>query len=387
MRVEIREPAGMRVSQLPVEIVERKGKGHPDTLCDKATEELSIALSNFYLENYGRIYHHNVDKCVLVGGESRTEFGGGEVIEQIYLLLTGRAALSEELPLEDFAVENTKRWLADEMRYLDVENDIIIDHKIKKGSEELVKSFDYEEEVPRANDTSIGVAFAPLTEVERIVYEVEKTLNSAETKSKIPAIGEDIKVMGIRHRDTIWLTIASAIISSLVEDSEVYSDVTNEIKDLAYRTCNKISDMETRISVNSADIPETGSYYLTTTGTSAEHGDDGQVGRGNRVNGLITPYRPMTMESTAGKNPVNHVGKIYSVAAREIVDRVVDLGVDQACCYMVSEIGSPISDPLFIDVELSDVSMRRDVEQIIEEVLDEMPDMWQNFIERRYEIF
>jgi len=73
-----------------MEMVERKGKGHPDVLCDKAAEELSIALSQFYLEKYGRVLHHNVDKCVLVGGQSTVTFGGGEVLEPIHLLLVGR---------------------------------------------------------------------------------------------------------------------------------------------------------------------------------------------------------------------------------------------------------------------------------------------------------
>jgi S-adenosylmethionine synthetase len=49
--------------------------------------------------------------------------------------------------------------------------------------------------------------------------------------------------------------------------------------------------------------------YLTVTGTSAEAGDDGEVGRGNRVNDLITPYRPISLEAAAGKNPVTHVGQ------------------------------------------------------------------------------
>jgi len=78
--------------------------------------------------------------------------------------------------------------------------------------------------------------------------------------------------------------------------------------------------------------------YLTATGTSAEQGDDGQVGRGNRVNGLITPYRPMTLEAAAGKNPVSHVGKTYNIAARQICDKIVDdLNVENVDCYLVSK--------------------------------------------------
>ena len=92
MNLEITFNSNVPVARMPVEFVERKGKGHPDTLSDKASEELSIALCQYYMEKFGRIYHHNVDKCVLVGGQSKTWFGGGEVSEPIYLMLVGRAA-------------------------------------------------------------------------------------------------------------------------------------------------------------------------------------------------------------------------------------------------------------------------------------------------------
>ena len=58
-----------------------------------------------------------------------------------------------------------------------------------------------------------------------------------------------------------------------------------------------------------------GGMYLTVLGTSADGADGGQVGRGNRVNGLISLHRPMSTEAAAGKNPVSHVGKIYNLLA------------------------------------------------------------------------
>jgi S-adenosylmethionine synthetase len=106
--------------------------------------------------------------------------------------------------------------------------------------------------------------------------------------------------------------------------------------------------------VNTADEISRGSVYLTVTGTSAEAGDDGQAGRGNRANGLITPYRPMTLESVAGKNPVTHVGKLYNLAAgliaASVVDEVPEVG--EAECRLVSRIGRPISDPQVADVRV-----------------------------------
>ncbi|MHA1859569.1 MAG: methionine adenosyltransferase, partial [Candidatus Asgardarchaeia archaeon] len=94
--------------------------------------------------------------------------------------------------------------------------------------------------------------------------------------------------------------------------------------------------------------------YLTVTGLSAEMGDDGEVGRGNRVNGLITPYRMMSLEAAAGKNPVNHVGKIYNVLANEVCKDIVAQheGVREATFTIVSEIGKPINEPKAADLQV-----------------------------------
>lgn len=399
MNLEISEGKGIPVYKLPMEIIERKGKGHPDFICDKASEELSIKLSEYYLNTYGRVLHHNVDKCVLVGGQSNTRFGGGEVIEPIYLMLVGRAVgvidedRGNQVPIGKFAVKHTKEWLHRDLRFLDVSSDIIVDYKIRSGSTDLVGNFDEGIEVARANDTSIGVAFAPMTETERIVYESEVLLNSDKTKKDTPAIGEDIKVMGVRQKDKIHLTVAAAIIASEVKNPSEYEDVKSRIKDLVLGLANETTDKEVAVDVNAADDPKKEIYYLTVTGTSAEHGDDGQVGRGNRANGLITPYRPMTLEAAAGKNPISHVGKTYNIAAQKIVNTLVEEepDIEQASCYLVSEIGSPITEPMGINIELyakdSYSSAAKNVDAIVEDTLNQMPMIWKGFLERKYELY
>lgn len=112
--------------------------------------------------------------------------------------------------------------------------------------------------------------------------------------------------------------------------------------------------MPVHINVNAADDIDQGSLYLTVTGTSAESGDDGEVGRGNRVNGLIAPYRPMNMEAAAGKNPVTHVGKLYNIVAQRIAETLIQEleEVQEAYCYLVSRIGSPITEPQVADLQL-----------------------------------
>lgn len=397
LSVEVCKGLGVPTCQLDMEMVERKGKGHPDVICDRAAEELSVALSKYYLEKTGRILHHNVDKCVLVGGQSNAVFGGGEVIEPIYLLLVGRAALNlpkgERVPIGKLVVKTTRDWLSENFRFLDPTTDIIIDYRIKPGSVDLVETFELGVDVPRANDTSFGVAFAPLTETEKLVYMAEKTLNSPEVKKAHPEIGEDIKVMGVRRKDRIDITVACAIISRLTPDPDHYMGVKETIKDIVYKLASRITEKDVEVHVNTADDPANNVYYLTVTGTSAEHGDDGQVGRGNRANGLITPYRPMTLEATAGKNPVSHVGKTYNIAARKIVERLIkeEESVEQASCYIVSRIGKPINEPQAINIEVYTDSplnvIKTTAENIACEVMEEMPRIWKGFIEKQYELF
>ncbi|MBD3404825.1 MAG: methionine adenosyltransferase [Candidatus Lokiarchaeota archaeon] len=399
MQLKVTRGDGRPVTKREVEIVERKGKGHPDTLCDKAAEELSVRLSEFYLEKFDRVMHHNVDKVLLVGGQSNARFGGGDVIEPIYLLLSGRAVdvvdrdYERQVPVGKFAVEHTRQWLSEDLPHLDVNSDLIVDYKIRAGSTDLVGNFDQDIEVPKANDTSFGVAYGPYSATEKVVLESELLLNSEAIKKKYPQIGEDIKVMGTRVGKKLHLQVAAAIISTETKDADEYASVmdaiTSEITDLAV----KLTDLDIEVAVNTADVPEEDLYYLTVTGTSAEHGDDGQVGRGNRANGLITPYRPMTLEAAAGKNPVSHVGKTYNVAASEIVERVVKEhpDIEQVYCYLVSQIGAPITEPQAVNIELygdCDVEkIRKSVESISEEVIAKLPKVWEGFVKRKFQLW
>jgi S-adenosylmethionine synthetase len=352
------------VKDMRVELVERKGLGHPDYIADSASEVASRALCRYYLKEFGTILHHNLDKTLLVGGQANPRFGGGEVLEPIYIIVSGRATTEVRLedgvhkvPFGKLVVEAVREWIKSNFRYLDPDSHVIIDYMIRKGSADLVTVFEAGKgSIPLANDTSIGVGFAPLTTLERLVYETERTLNSREFKKKYPAVGEDVKVMGLRRDKKMVLTIAAAIIdrevSNPYEYMKVKEDIVEEVKGLAHKIA---PDYEVEVYVNTADMPERGSFYLTVTGTSAEHGDDGQTGRGNRANGLITPMRPISLEATAGKNPVNHVGKIYNVLAKLIAEKVYEEHKDlfsDVYVELLSQIGKPIDRPLIASVKL-----------------------------------
>ena len=370
------------IEDLDVEIVERKGKGHPDYIIDAASEAVSIGLSKYYKDQFGAILHHNVDKGLLVGGEATPVFGGGEITQPIYIVVAGRAITevptdgkTVSVPIDSLATNAIKEILRKNLRFLDVEKHVIIDYKIKPGSTDLVNNFELSRTLPMANDTSFGVGFAPLSETEQLTFETEMLLNSPGLKKELPEVGEDVKVMGLRRNREINLTVAAAIVSGLTPDPDHYLSVKEEIANKVADLATRITDLPVSITVNAADQPERKVWYLTVTGTSAEQGDDGNTGRGNRANGLITPCRPMSLEATAGKNPVNHVGKIYNVLAGKVAGRISDevQGVREVYVKILSQIGKPINEPAITDIELlldsgvGETNLKREAEAIAEE--------------------
>lgn len=341
------------LEQQEIELVERKGIGHPDSVADGLAESISRALCQEYLDRFGAVLHHNTDKTQIVAGRSHPAFGGGEVICPLYILLTGRATRvfnGEEIPVDTIAIKAARRLLTESLSNLDINNQLILDAKIGMGSSDLRDVFG--RKIPSANDTSFGVGYAPLSETETIVYNTERELMNL--KKRIPAIGEDIKVMGMREGDTISLTIACAMVDRYLADINQYLETKNEIVQHITDYAIQFTSRKVNAQMNVADNIEAGSVYITVTGTSAEMGDDGAVGRGNRANGLITPNRPMSLEATCGKNPINHVGKLYNLlamaAAKQIAEEVK--GIDEVYIKILSQIGKPVDQPHMASIQV-----------------------------------
>ncbi|RLF12032.1 MAG: methionine adenosyltransferase [Thermoprotei archaeon] len=373
------------VYEQEVEMVERKGKGHPDTLADNLSEAVCRALCNYYMDKYGAILHHNVDKALVVGGRSIPTFGGGVVCEPIYVVVAGRAVTHvvkennvEMVPIGSLAIEAMRESIKKTFRHLNPDVHVILDYKIKQGSEDLVKVFELGKGIPLANDTSFGVGYAPLTETEKLVLEVEGLLNSDDYKKKNPAVGEDIKVLAVRRGKKVDLTVACAMISAYINNLDDYLKVKEDVKGDVLNLASKYPDLEVDVEVNAADKPDRGVIYLTVTGTSAEAGDDGNTGRGNRANGLITPNRYMSLEAVAGKNPVSHIGKIYNIISTNIANRIYEETgkVKEVYVHMLSRIGKPINEPLVVSVKviphdgITVESLRSDIDGIVRNELE-----------------
>jgi S-adenosylmethionine synthetase len=362
MNLNIASLDGRPVHRLAVEVVEHKGLGHPDSICDSLAEALSLSLSRFYRERFGLILHHNLDKVLLVGGEASPAFGGGEVTRPIEVLFAGRATTSYDsvdVPIAALADETTRQWFGAHFHALDPHRHVRVQVLIRPGSQDLVELYrrQHRTGLRLANDTSCGVGYAPLSTLETVTYQIGRRLSADLAGRSLPALGQDVKIMGIRQGSALRMTVAAALVGRFLENAEAYMETKSTLAGLVGKIAESHCDMPVAVEVNAADDPTEGSLYLTVTGTSAEAGDDGEAGRGNRANGLITPYRPMTMESVAGKNPVTHVGKLYNLSAGLMAAALVEdiPALAEAVCVLVSQIGRPIDDPQIVDLRLRTV--------------------------------
>jgi len=378
-----------------VEVVERKGLGHPDTICDALSEEVSRVLCRYYLDRFGRILHHNVDKVLLVGGSSKPRFGGGAIVRPIEIFVAGRATaewFGSVIPVAELAEDACLSWIRAHLRE-EVSRHAHITPLIRPGSGDLRALFARGTQSVLANDTSCGAGFAPLSSLERVVLHVETVLNDPGTKARYPAIGEDIKVMAIRNGDSVTMTIACAMVDRYIHNASDYSDHKLGVERIAMDAARSIASFDLAVLVNAADDESSDARYLTVTGTSAESGDDGETGRGNRSSGLITPYRVMTMEAAAGKNPITHVGKLYQLMATDLSCRIVRevADVKAAECVLVSQIGRPVCDPFLADVAVDDHAdrpdTRRQIKHIATEVLGSADALTDDLVHGRRQVF
>lgn len=350
------------LNQIPLEkqrneLVERKCLGHPDSMADGIAESISQALCRTYLDEFGAVLHHNTDQGEVVAGESCPKFGGGRMIRPIFILIDGRATKQFNgvtLPIDAVAVEAATSYIHRILPYLNINRDLMIDCRLGTGSTDLRDVFRLGNgKVPRSNDTSFGVGHAPFSDVETIIRNASDFIDT-KLRKKYPAIGQDIKIMGLRDRDTITLTVACAIVDRYCADVREYVEYMDILKEQLAAVAKKSSKRKIIVHVNTADDIRKKSVFLTVTGTSAEMGDDGSVGRGNRCNGLITPNRPMSMEATSGKNPINHIGKMYNLLSTQIAQecvRKVD-GIEEMYVRLLSQIGKPIDQPLVASIQV-----------------------------------
>ena len=371
------------VGRRRVEMVERKGIGHPDTICDSLVESIAVALNRMYLERLGTVAHYNVDKALLVAGQCRKWFGGGEVTRPMELIVGDRAtfeAAGQKLPVEETARATVADWLA---RHLPLASPHLQTRiALAPGSTELTGIF-----APWAgaevvsNDTSGASGYAPLSATEQIVLAVEAFVNGPTFKSAFPDTGQDVKVFGRREDDRLSLTVAMPLLAEATPSEPAYFRRKEEVLSaLAERFRETPFELVWRL--NNLDVPGRGidGVYLTLTGTSAEDGDSGQVGRGNRANGLIAFARPSGGEATAGKNALAHAGKVYSVFSHHLAGaiRTTAPGLAEVYVHLAARIGDPIDRPwtgvqVVLDDGVALPDVKAAIRQVVQGELEQLP--------------
>jgi S-adenosylmethionine synthetase len=359
VQIVIEEFKGIPMDEQEVEIVERKGLGHPDTICDAVMESISVALCKAYIEAFDNVLHHNIDKGLLVAGRAEKWFGGGRLLQPMKLIIGDRAATGvngRKIPVAEIAIETAREWFGQNLRCIDPCEDVDYRVVLAPPSEELADIFARPGAHRGANDTSAAIGYWPLSPVEETVLDFETWLNSVEFKERFPESGEDVKVMGVRQGRGLNLTVAMPLMCPHIGSEEEYFARKARLQREMIEWAESRVPYDTAVHFNTLDAPGRGlgGVYLSLLGTSAEDADSGQVGRGNRVNGLIAVNRPIGTEAVAGKNPVSHVGKIYNVLAhkmaRTVFEEVEGLREVQIC--LVSRIGTPIDQPTLVGASL-----------------------------------
>ena len=367
------------IEENEVEMCEHKGIGHPDTITDGVCEAASRTLSLEYRKTYGSILHHNLDKGLLVAGKSVPRFGGGVWIDPIKIFICGRATNSDpQINIKRIVTDAARGYLERTIR-CDLRHFEILT-EIKEGSADLKEVFRRGVGAPLANDTSFGCGYAPYSRLERQVLTLCRLFESSAFRGSFPAAGDDYKIMGHRVGGETSFTIALAFIDRSVEGVDHYFAIKKAIHDylsdhLGVPAVLRINTLDNPSATHERDV------YLTVSGLSAEMGDDGQVGRGNRVNGLITPGREMSLEAAAGKNPISHVGKIYNVLALIIARAICEEidAVEEVRVKLLSAIGERTDQPQVADVE---VRARGGLTEEIKQRAAAVADEWLENIDR-----
>lgn len=378
-------------------IVECKGMGHPDTMADHLSESLSRAYSAYTLERFGAVLHHNFDKLALLGGASEVRYGGGRMIEPVRVLVNGRASRhcgSEEIPVDALLTSAVREFfierLPEALDHLDIRLNVtensspgavlsggVVPERTRWFSPRSIEDL-RERRTLLANDTSLGTGWAPRGLLEELVRELTDTYSAPGVFTRShPWCGSDVKVMGYWDGQDLDLVMCVPQKSSHVKSREDYLRNAEVVLAECRRLADlRLPDANVSIRLNARDVPSRDELYLTYTGSSIESGDEGVVGRGNRVNGLITPLRPMNLEGASGKNPVYHVGKLYNLVADRLAHQLHKETGAYAEVHLVSVTGQPLDQPGRVVLRLAAEEVQQDkLQALVEDALSSIPEL------------
>jgi S-adenosylmethionine synthetase len=386
MKIEVLSNNIGNIEEMPIELVERKGIGHPDTLADMIADEFSNRYSRFCLDKFGVIPHHWADKVTLVGAKSEIGYGTSKLLRPIKAFQFGRITPDiGDMHIDvDGIFKNSVQIVMKNVfpdAYLDgfIDCEAIThdgagpDHPKEFYDPKSVKDVGKTQEKPKSNDTMIMTSYAGYSPIDIMCLEIENYLNSRNFKKKYPQTGYDVKVLASRFEHDVDVTVCVPFIGLKTPNFREYKDALAAIQIEVNQKLKEIyPKYKISLHFNTKDFGEYA--YLTFFGTSLDKGGCGAVGRGNRFNGLITPTREMSVEAPSGKNPTHHSGRLYSEAAFRISkDIYLQCGV-QNYLNIIARNGDNLDDPAFVFVKCSgDVSKQANqIRQIVKNSMDDI---------------
>lgn len=381
------------VEDLPYELVERKGVGHPDTMCDAMAERMSQYYSQYCLQLFGGVAHHWFDKVTLYGGGADFDYGRGELTSPYRVKVFGKGAYrvgSTEIPVHDIMFRAASDVLSEVTTGFDPERHLVIELGIvdHQGSGRGVSRYQPrspEDLVPLrasglvSNDTNLLHGYAPLSRLETVVLGLENLINGSDFKARHTDSGWDVKVFGSRRGDTFNLVANMPFLAAQIESLDHYWARKTEVQTEVEAYVRSLGLQDFTLLMNATD--RNGRPYLTALGSVADTGDVGVVGRGNRVNGLITPMRPMSIEAPAGKNPLDHTGKIYNVMAMRLAKSVSEELGGSAQVHIFTSKEAPLEVPDEVAVA-SQHGDNPEVRGLVAHAISSSGDLTAEFIEK-----
>lgn len=379
----------IETNQQSIEVVERKGLGHPDTIADGIAESISIEYAKYCLENFGAILHHNVDKTIILGGQCELEYGSGKLLKPFRVLFGGRMSCNfnnQDIDLNLIQITATKEYLQRILPRLHTEQDLAFHHFTSSNSRIphwfTPRTFDDlpEHKNPHANDTATIVGFWPLSALEQMVMESERYFYEFKPtiRPRFDFVGGDIKIMALRREKDVELTLCVPFHADKIVNQDKYFEhkslIENGLRKLLNDKFGSLFSIVLQINTQDQKIrndrDDGRGRYLTVIGSALDYGEEGISGRGNRCRGLVSSMRASTVESVYGKNPVYHVGKVYSLIANTIAQQIGSLFDCETIAIITTRNGDPLYSPYNVFIETSKTVDKLAVQKIIAEQLE-----------------
>ena len=315
-----------------IETVQKRGLGHPDALCDALAERISAAYARYCFEQFGVLIHYSIDGLSMAEGESRVEFGGGEMIKPIRLYLRGYFSaqfMDRKIPYLDIAKKVIYDYLNMVVPGLNAEKWVrVVDGTQIYGGPR--GKYDLNNLV--ANHIYTVSAMYANSPAENCALRIEQKLNSPIYKQFRPGVSSDNKIVVIQNGNSADIAAYVSLISKHIHDADemraYIEGIKEDIRGAASTDRVRVDDIEVYSSVN----PLHDGRALTVTGSSIESFNGCAVAR--------------------SRYPVYHAAKIYAAVAHQISKRITNEENEVALVSLTSKVGWPISAPWHTDINL-----------------------------------